>query len=87
MRADVDDEVAFHLQARISDLVEQGASPDDARARALEEFGDVEEFRARLTTIDDRIARRERRTEWLDGLRQDVAYALRSLKNLPIGHA
>jgi predicted permease len=83
VHADVDYELAFHLQARISDLVEQGISPDDARRRALEEFGDVEEFRARLTAIDDRIARRERRTEWLDGLRQDVAYALRALRHSP----
>ena len=80
---EVEDELAFHLQARISDLVEQGISPDDARRRALEEFGDVEEFRARLTAIDERIARRERRTEWLDRLRQDVAYALRALRNSP----
>jgi len=83
VRADVDDELAFHLQARIDDLVERGESPDDARARALEEFGDVEEFRARLTTIDHRVARRERRSEWLDGLRQDVAYALRALRHAP----
>src|SRR5690242_12156284 len=39
--------------------------------------------RADLTTIDDRIARRERRTEWLDGLRQDVAYAWRALRHSP----
>ena len=29
------------------------------------------------------IDRRERRTAWLDGLRQDVAYALRALRNAP----
>jgi len=29
------------------------------------------------------MARRDRRTEWLDGLRQDVAYALRGLRHSP----
>src|SRR3954466_14012794 len=81
--ADVDDELAFHLQTRIDDLVERGASPDEARARALEEFGDVEEFRGRLTAIDNRVARRARRTEWLAGLRKDIAYAWRALRQSP----
>ena len=45
---DIDAEVRFHLEARASELVAQGVSPEDARARAVAEFGDVDIVRANL---------------------------------------
>ena len=38
--ADVDDEMQFHLETRIEELVERGLSARAARAQALEEYGD-----------------------------------------------
>src|SRR6476646_3940865 len=38
-RRDVDDEIAFHLEERVADLVARGMTADDARRRATAEFG------------------------------------------------
>lgn len=81
--ADIDDELRFHFEARIEDLVAAGLSPQVARERALQEFGNVEDVRRGLREIDDRVARRRARTEWLDALRQDVVYSARSLYRTP----
>lgn len=83
VRADIEDELAFHFQARISELSAQGMTPDAARAQALEEFGDVDVVRSSLQTIDQRVARRASRLEWLDGWRHDIVYAARSLRRTP----
>jgi predicted permease len=83
VRADIDDEIRFHFEARIDELVGQGATPDGARAQATAEFGDVNEVRRGLREIDDRLARRRDRLEWFDALRQDVVYSARSLRRTP----
>jgi putative ABC transport system permease protein len=83
VRADIDDELAFHFRARIDELTEHGLAPDEARARALEEFGDVNVVRTDLQAIDRRMERRDRRAEWLDGWRQDLVYSARSLRRTP----
>jgi len=83
VRADIDDEIRFHFDARIEELVSQGVPAEDARRRAAEEFGDVESVREQLRAIDDRLAKRRGHAEWLDGIRQDVAFAARSLRGSP----
>jgi putative ABC transport system permease protein len=83
VQRDIDAELHFHFDARIEELVAQGLSRDAARAQAIAEFGDVERTRADLREIGDRVARRRRRTDLFDALRQDVAYSLRSLRRTP----
>jgi predicted permease len=80
IQRDIDAELRFHFEARIDELVGQGLSHDDARAQAAAEFGDVNAVRADLRAIDYRVARRRSRADLLDGIRQDVAYAVRSLR-------
>ena len=84
VQRDVDAELRFHLEARVEELVEQGMARDEARAKALAEFGDVESTRARLAEIDARVARRSSRIEWLEGVVQDTVYAARALRRTPI---
>ncbi|MFI5230505.1 MAG: ADOP family duplicated permease [Gemmatimonadales bacterium] len=84
VQRDVDAELRFHLEARVEELVEQGMARDEARAKALAEFGDVEDTRARLAEIDARVARRRSRIEWLEGVVQDTVYAARVLRRTPI---
>ena len=80
---EVDSELAFHLEMRVRELIEQGMPPDDARAAALARFGDVH----RITTACRDIGRRRnedmRRTEWLAELRHDLRYAVRGLRASP----
>ena len=77
---DVDDELAFHLAMRTRKLVDAGLDPELARAKALEQFGDFTGVRDECLTIDRTAERSVRMTDFMSHLRQDLAYALRSLR-------
>ncbi len=83
VQRDVDDEMRFHLDQRVDDLVARGMSPDDARESALREFGDVKAARAELASMDRRRARKWAASEWFASVRQDVRFAARSLRKRP----
>jgi len=80
---DVDDELRFHLDERIAELVAHGATPHAARAQALEEFGDVEHVRADLHDIDRRILDTRGRREWRNVMKDEIRHALRRLVRQP----
>src|SRR5690606_6070731 len=82
-QGDVDEELSFHLEMRIRDLVDRGETPERARELALRRFGDLEGSREECVAIDERRRRRMLRTEYLTELRQDVRYALRMLRRAP----
>jgi hypothetical protein len=48
---EVDEELTFHLDARIRDYVSKGMSPDAARRTAMEKFGDVTRVRETCTSL------------------------------------
>jgi predicted permease len=83
VKRDIDDELRFHFEARIAELVSLGATPEAAREQAVAEFGDVDAVRTDLRVIDDRLVAQRRRADVLDGWRQDVTYAARSLRRTP----
>lgn len=80
---DVDAELRFHFEERISELVGQGMMPDAARARAHDEFGDVSTVRARLQEIDSAIAGRRRRADWWESAFDDLRLAVRGFRRSP----
>ena len=80
---DVDDELSFHLEMRVRELIERGESPERARELALHRFGDYESSRIECVEISERRRRRMVRSEYLTELRQDLAYALRTLRRSP----
>ena len=80
---EVRDEVDFHLQMTVEDLVARGLSRNEAEAEAHRRFGDVDRWRRTLGEEDRRRADDSRRAEWWDALRQDAAYALRGLRRQP----
>jgi putative ABC transport system permease protein len=76
---DVEDEIKLHLSLRAEQLAARGAAPDEAYREAVRRFGPLSESRARLV---DAAAHREqhmRRTEFFGDLRQDIAFAFRTL--------
>src|SRR4051812_35867558 len=81
--AAVDEEFAFHLDMRTSELVSQGWEHEAARAEARRQFGDVDEARTFCKRTDERRERQTMRTELLDGLAQDVSFAIRTLRRAP----
>jgi putative ABC transport system permease protein len=80
---ELDDEVAFHLQQRVADLVARGMSAEDAKAEALRRFGDADDLREYVTSIEVPHMRRMRFQEWWEGWMQDVRFALRQLTRSP----
>jgi predicted permease len=84
IRADVDEELRFHLDMRVSDLVSRGASIDGARARALREFGDLDDARRYLGAVDHDIEAAQRRSDFMNDLWTDIGYSLRKLRAAPL---
>src|SRR6185312_8285216 len=79
VRLDVDDELRFHFDSRIEDLIAQGMSESAARATAIAEFGDVAHVRAGLVEIGTAVRRARARASFLADLLSDVSYAIRTL--------
>ena len=79
----VDDELAFHLEQRISELVASGVDAESARRRALNEFGDLDSARNELRRIDELAARRSWAAEAVADLGTDVRRTLRALARRP----
>ena len=68
---------------RAAELRSLGVSPDDARAEALRQFGDLEDARHYITAVDRATEAAQRRTEFMGDLRQDIIYAARKLRSAP----
>jgi len=68
-------ELRFHLEAYADDLVADGVSPAEAMRRARLEFGGVERVKEEC--------RQARGLRFVDELRQDVRYAIRSMRKAP----
>jgi len=81
--ADVDAELAFHIEMRARELIDEGVAPDRARAEALQRFGDYDGSRDQCVEISQRRERHMTRTAYFNELRQDVGYALRMLRRAP----
>lgn len=81
--ANVDDELRFHFEQKVAEFEALGMSNAAARARADEEFGDVQVVRDSLTEIDGRVAKRRQRAEWWEGVLQDLRYVVRTLRRSP----
>ena len=84
IRADVDDELSFHLDMRIDALVASGMSRDDARAQAIREFGDIDDARRYIRAVDHDIEAARRRSDYMNDLRGDIVYAVRKLRGSPM---
>jgi len=72
---DLDDEIAFHLEMRAAEYRTDGVSADQARLAARRDFGNV-------TSLKE-----HNRDMWtfpsFESIRQDVRYALRTLRRAP----
>ena len=80
---DVDAEIAFHLQARVAQLVARGMSPDAARSEAQRRFGDVDLARQTLTSSASRRESRMELREFFSNATHDFRYAARGMRKNP----
>jgi putative ABC transport system permease protein len=80
---DVDAEIAFHLEARVAQLMARGMSPDAARSEAHRRFGNVELARRTLTRSATRRETRMELREFLGNGAQAFRYAARGMRKSP----
>jgi putative ABC transport system permease protein len=72
---ELDAELREHLERQVQCNLAAGLSPHDARHAALREFGN-------LPLIQEQV-RDMRRVNWIEDLRRDLAYAIRSMRRAP----
>jgi putative ABC transport system permease protein len=73
------DEVCFHLETEMDELLSAGLTPDEAKREAMARFGDVERAMAQCRESDRRRLSRRRRAFVFDAIGQDARYAVRTL--------
>jgi predicted permease len=71
----LESEIEYHLDRVTQSYLAQGLDPQEARRRALIEFGGATQIREDLRDVH--------RSRWLADLRQDLAYAARTLRHKP----
>jgi putative ABC transport system permease protein len=75
LERDMAEEFRLHLELRAADLRASGLSESEAVRRARIEFGGVESYKERC--------REARGLRWIDDLRADLGYAIRTLRRAP----
>jgi len=75
LEVELNDELRFHLERQIELNIAAGMAPDEARRRALVDFGGVQQTRESLRQVHG--------YRFLDPFRQDVRYAWRILCKAP----
>ena len=87
--AEIDEELAQHVDDRYRELRAAGMSEDDATAGALNEIADDESLRREVARLERPAPvalppiGAERRGSWLSALSQDVQHAVRRLRRAP----
>ncbi|HUH12762.1 MAG TPA: ABC transporter permease [Longimicrobiales bacterium] len=79
VRRDLDDEIRFHFERTVEDLVAGGAGREAAEREARRRFGDEARWRDTLESIDRGTAARRRRADGLAALGEDLRDALRGI--------
>jgi len=74
--AELDEELAFHLDRQTEENIVAGMEPSEARRQARIAFGAVEQTKE--------ACREERPGFWVEGLLQDVRYAFRGFRRNPL---
>ncbi|HEY3441928.1 MAG TPA: ABC transporter permease [Paludibaculum sp.] len=78
--ADVNDELHFHLEAKVDDLVEQGWAREEAWREAERQFGDFKSVRAAGERLGREMDRNMRNRDFWSACAQDFRYSLRTLR-------
>ena len=83
VREEVEEELSFHLEMRVRELVAGGMSEAAARAQALRTFGDLAGVQAECRRLGERRERGRRRSELVAELWQDLRFGVRHLRRAP----
>ncbi len=77
---EVEEEIAFHIEMRTRQLVEQGLAPDAAREAVLARLGDIDRLKRTCVDLGRKREREMRLTQWLGEFVDDVRFSFRQLQ-------
>ncbi len=83
MEADIEDEIAFHVEGQIDGLVAEGMSEKEAREEAMRRFGDEARIKAEMAAASKKRIKRKRRAITMDSIVRDLKYAVRQISRHP----
>src|SRR5688572_20904886 len=75
LERELNEELKSHLDLHIADNIRAGMTPDEARRQALIALGGVQQTKERH--------REARGAQWIDELRRDLRYAMRTVLRNP----
>ncbi|MDQ2670086.1 MAG: ABC transporter permease, partial [Gemmatimonadota bacterium] len=79
IRQDVDEELRFHIDGRVEDLIARGFNRAEAEAEARRRFGDYAAYLGEASTIDEHIVQEQRRMDFVDTVIRETRQAARVL--------
>lgn len=79
-RRDVQDELQFHLQTKVDELVQRGLEPAAALDEAERQFGDLRAIQREGERLGRELQKKAQRRDRLDEFAQDLRYAFRTLR-------
>ena len=79
VRQEIDDELRFHLEERVEELVSRGMPRAAAEEETRRRFGDYDTYRHETTAIDEQTIRERGRMDAIGALRRESRQALRTL--------
>jgi len=82
-RADLEAEIAYHLEELVAYLIARGMTPEQAQVEAMRRFGSVSRVRADCDDVDQQSIRETRRRDMKDALWSDILDAGRGLTRAP----
>ena len=83
LQREIRNEFAFHLDTRVSELMQGGMSESDARAKARAEFGDIDRGVRGCVTTDVHAERQRWIARMATELAQDLKYGIRLIAANP----
>src|SRR5687768_7303359 len=79
LRQETDDELRFHIEERIDEMMSRGMTRAAAEEEARRRFGNYDSYRQETTTIDDQTIRERGRMDMIGALRRESRQAFRTL--------
>lgn len=80
---DVEEELRFHVDERVRELVERGWEEEEAREEVLRRFGDVRTLEEMCRRLDSQRVDDERRRGTVEALMRDIRLGARALRRSP----
>src|SRR5262245_2050424 len=80
---EVDEEIGFHIEMRMRELIQRGVDPKAAREIVLARVGDISRLKRTCIDLGRKRDREMRITQWLEELRDDVTGAFRQMRASP----